>query len=151
MHVFKYKVITLSSNRAFLVRYIKETPTMKLLMLQFNYKPFYMPTHLHYYFCCHSWSVACCLTQFTMLFFFCTNYFHSFCLSAIYGKAQTPKRCYTTVIKVKEKKWESCCVMWKLLCSHITKWGNTSPQETSSKTKSSLVILGSNFSVAIIR
>lgn len=102
MHVFKYKVITLSSNRAFLIRYIKETPTMKLLMLQFNYKPFYMPAHLHYYFCCQSWSVACCLTQFTVLFF-CTNYFRSFCLSAIYGKARTHKRWYITVIKVEEK------------------------------------------------
>lgn len=100
MHVFKFKVITLSSNRALLIRHIKETPTMKLLMLPFNYKPFYMPAHLHCCFCCHSWSAACCLTQFTMLFLG-TNYFHSFCLSATYGKAKTRKRCYTTAIKVK--------------------------------------------------
>lgn len=103
MHVFKYKIITISSNWAFLIRYIKETPTMKLLMLQFNYKPFCMPVHLHYYFCCQSWSVACCLMQFTMLYFLYKKNFHSFCLSAIYGKAWTHKRWYITVIKVEEK------------------------------------------------
>lgn len=154
MHVFKYKVITLSSNRAFLIRYIKETPTMKLLMLQFNYKPFYMPAHLHYYFCCQSWSVACCLTQFTMLFFFFfgTNYFHSFCLSAIYGKARTNKRWYITVIKVEEKIWQQhFSVLWKPLWSHTLKGGNTYLQESISKTNSSAAILESCFSVSITK
>lgn len=145
MHVFKYKIITLSSNWAFLIRYIKETSTMKLLMLQFNYKPFYMPVHLHYYFCCHSWSVACCLMQFTMLYFLYKKNFHSFCLSAIYGKAWTHKRWYITVIKVEEKIWEQHCILWKPLWSHTLKGGNTYLQETSSKSNSSAVILESNF------